>query len=89
MSVETMNGVVYQLRFGEMATTAGETKPSGNRYLFVMAVFDPARAAKYGGDAAAGEKLARDMSARFAGWSYVIPNQEFLQLRLKKKDVVQ
>ena len=89
MSVETVNGVVYQLRFGEVATTAGETKPSGNRYLFVMAVFDPARAAKYGGDAAAGEKQARDMSARFAGWYYVIPNQEFLQLRLKKKDVVQ
>ena len=89
MSVETVNGVVYQLRFGEVATTAGETKPSGNRYLFVMAVFDPARATKYGGDAAAGEKQARDMSARFAGWYYVILNQEFLQLRLKKKDVVQ
>lgn len=89
MSVETVNGVVYQLRFGEVATTAGETKPSGNRYLFVMAVFDAARAAKYGGDAALGEKQARDMSARFADWYYVITNQEFQQLRLKKKDVIQ
>lgn len=89
MSVETVNGVVYQLRFGEIATTAGETKPSGNRYLFVMAVFDPARAAKYGGDATLGERQAKDLSVRFADWYYVITNQEFLQLRLKKKDVVQ
>ena len=89
MSVETVNGVVYQLRFGEVATTPGDTKPSGNRYLFVMAVFDPARAAKYGGDAVAGERQAREMSARFADWYYVITNQEFQQLRLKKKDVIQ
>jgi hypothetical protein len=89
MSVETANGVVYQLRFGEVATTAGETKPSGNRYLFVTAVFDPARATKYGGDAAAGERQARDLSARFADWYYVITNQEFKELRLKKKDVLQ
>ena len=89
MAVDTVNGVVYQLRFGEVATTPGETKPSGNRYLFVMAVFDPARAQKYGGDAAAGERQAKDASARFADWYYVISNQEFLQLRLKKRDVVQ
>ena len=47
MSVDTVNGVVYQLRFGEVAPAQGESKPSGNRYLFAMAVFDPARAAKY------------------------------------------
>ena len=88
MSVETVNGVVYQLRFGEVATTPGDTKPSGNRYLFVTAVFDPARATKYGGDPAAGERQAKDLSARFADWYYVITNQEFLQLRLKKKDVL-
>lgn len=88
MSVDTVNGVVYQLRFGEVATTPGETKPSGNRYLFVTAVFDPARAAKYGGDAALGEKQARDLSTRFADWYYVISNQEFQALRLKKKDVL-
>jgi flagellar basal body rod protein FlgG len=88
MSIDTVNGVVYQLRFGEVATTAGETKPSGNRYLFVTAVFDPARATKYGGDPVAGERQAKDLSARFANWYYVITNQEFQQLRVKKKDVV-
>ena len=89
MSVETVNGVVYQLRFGEVATTPGDTRPSGHRYLFVMALFDPARAAKYGGDAVAGERQAKDLSARFADWYYVITNQEFQQLRLKKRDVTQ
>jgi hypothetical protein len=88
MSVETVNGVVYQLRFGGVAATQGEAKPSGNRYLFVLAIFDPARATKYGGDAAAGERQAKDLSARFADWYYVITNQEFQDLRLKKKDVV-
>lgn len=88
MSVDTVNGVVYQLRFGEVATTPGEAKPTGNRYLFVMAVFDPARATKYGGDAAAGERQAKELSARFADWYYVITSEEFQQLRLKKKDVV-
>ena len=88
MAVDTVNGLVYQLRFGEIATTPGETKPSGNRFLFVSAAFDPARAAKYGGDAALGERQAKDVAARFANWYYVITNQEFLQLRLKKKDVI-
>jgi hypothetical protein len=88
MSVDTVNGVVYQLRFGGVAATQGESKPSGNRYLFVMTVFDPARAAKYGGDAAVGERQAKDSAARFADWYYVITNDEFQQLRLKKKDVV-
>ena len=88
MSVDTVNGVVFQLRFGDVASTPGETKPSGNRYLFVTAIFDPQRAQKYSGDAAVGERQAKDLSARFAGWYYVIPNQEFLDLRLKKKDVL-
>lgn len=88
MAVDTVNGVVYQIRFGEVATMHGETKPSGNRYLFITAVFDPQRAQKYSGDPAMGERQAKDLSARFAGWYYIISNQEFLQLRLKKKDVL-
>ncbi len=88
MNIETANGMVLSLRFGEVATTAGETKPSGNRYLFPTAVFDEKRAAKYGGDAAAGERQAKDLANRFADWYYVISAQEFQQLRLKRGDLL-
>ena len=88
MSVETANGVVYSMRFGEVATSAGELKPAGNRYLFVTAIFDEKGAAKYGGDAAQGERSAKDLANKFADWYYVISPQEFQQLRLKKADVV-
>jgi hypothetical protein len=87
MSVETVNGLVYTLRFGEVATTPGETKPSGDRFLLLNVLFDEKRAARYGGDAAAGERLAKDLTNRFADWYYVISGAEFQQLRLKRKDV--
>jgi hypothetical protein len=88
MTVETANGVVLTLRFGEVATTAGETKPSGNRYLFPTAGFDEKRAAKYAGDAIAGERQAKELANRFADWYYVISGQEFNQLRIKKTDLL-
>jgi len=60
MVVETADGLLYSLRFGEVATTAGEAKPVAgggeNRYLFATVNFDAARAARYGGDAAAGAR---------------------------------
>jgi|HubBroStandDraft_1064217.scaffolds.fasta_scaffold00962_5 hypothetical protein len=83
MIVETVNGVVYSLRFGELAV--GDTKsgaPSDNRNLFVMVHFDPAKAAGYGGDAAAGERTARELTDRFADWYYVIGGKDFQNLRL-------
>jgi hypothetical protein len=77
---ETVNGLSYVLRFGEVAS-------GDDRYLFVTVSFDAARAAKYGGDAAAGERAARDLTARFSDWYYVISGADFQKLRLKRKDV--
>ena len=81
MIIETTNGVNYVLRFGELASTQGE-----NRYLFVIASFDPKRAAAYSGDAAAGERTAKELTAKFADWYYIISGQDFAKLRLRKKD---
>jgi hypothetical protein len=83
MTVETGNGLMYQLRFGEVA--AGDTKagaPSDNRTLFVMVHFDAAKAAAYGGDPGAGERTARELNDRFADWYYVIGGKDFQNLRL-------
>jgi hypothetical protein len=83
MTVETNNGLMYSLRFGEVA--AGDTKsgaPADNRTLFVMVHFDPAKAAAYGGDAGAGERTARELNDRFADWYYVISGKDFQNLRL-------
>jgi ABC-type multidrug transport system ATPase subunit len=47
-----------------------------------------ARAARYGGDAASGERRARELNNRFADWFYVIRGADFEKLRLKRRDVV-
>lgn len=83
MTVETNNGLMYSLRFGDVA--AGDTKSgpsSDNRNLFVMVHFDAAKAAAYGGAAAAGERAARELNDRFADWYYVISGKDFQSLRL-------
>jgi hypothetical protein len=83
MTVETINGLIYSLRFGEVA--AGDTKsgaPSDNRHLFVMVHFDKAKAASYGGDAAAGERATKELNDRFADWYYIISGKDFQTLRL-------
>jgi len=73
LTVETNNGLVYSLRFGEVA--AGDTRsgvPSDNRYLFVMVHSD-----------AAGESRATlELNDRFADWYYVISGKDFQDLRL-------
>jgi hypothetical protein len=86
MTVETNNGLMYSLRFGELA--AGDTKSgalSDNRNLFVMVHFDAAKAAAYGGDAGAGERTARELNDRFADWYYVIGGKDFQNLRLGRR----
>jgi hypothetical protein len=86
MTVETNNGLMYSLRFGDV--TAGDTKsgaPSDNRNLFVMVHFDAAKAAAYGGDAGAGERTARELNDRFADWYYVIGGKDFQNLRLGRE----
>ena len=45
MTVEMANGVAYQIRFGDVATTSSDVgKASGGRYLFVTTSWDAARA---------------------------------------------
>jgi hypothetical protein len=90
MSVEMANGVAYQIRFGDVAATGADAakSASGDRYLFVTATFDQARATKYGDTGGSGEKAARDLNARFADWFYVIGNGDFQKLRLKKAQVI-
>ena len=105
LAVETTDGLVYTLRFGEILTGQGETaaaapKPADgktgpkaagtqaeSRYLFVTVGHDAARAAKYQGDAMAGQRLARELTNRFADWYYVISGADFSRLRLKRKDL--
>ena len=73
-----------------MAATGSDTsKAAGaDRYLFVTASWDSARAAQYGDTTGAGERAARDLNARFADWFYVIANSDFQKLRLTKKQAL-
>ena len=81
--METVNGVSLVLRFGEIAATQGES-----RYLFVVSSFDAKRAAAYSGDAAAGERTAKELTAKFADWYYVIGGPDFAKLHVRRKDLV-
>lgn len=90
LSAETADGLVYVLRFGEVATSGGEVKSAGgrgeNRLLMVTVSYDAARAAKYGGDGAAGERRARELNQRFADWYYVISGADFEKLRPGRRE---
>lgn len=90
MTVETNNGLIYSLRFGEVAASVTKAgAPSDNRNLFVMVHFDPAKAAAYGGDGAAGDRTARELNDRFADWYYVIGGKDFQNLRLGRAATAQ
>ncbi len=78
MTVDTANGIVYTLRFGDVAGTT-----SDNRNLFVTTVFDKVRAATYGGPAESGERDAQYLNSRFANWYYIISSKDFEKLQLK------
>lgn len=90
--VETSRGLLYTLRFGEIvsggAVSAEEQEDSGtgqqDRYLFVTVSHSAERAAKYGGDAASGQRDAAYLSRKFADWYYVISGADFAQLRLRQ-----
>lgn len=90
LSAETADGLVYVLRFGEVATSGGEVKSAGgrgeNRFLMVTVNYDAARAAKYGGDGSAGDRRARELNQRFADWYYVIRGADFEKLRPGRKE---
>jgi hypothetical protein len=87
LTVEMANGVAYQIRFGDVATTASAEaakSAGGDRYLFVTTSWNQERAARYGDSSGAGEKAARDLNARFADWFYVISNADFQRLKPKQ-----
>ena len=90
MAVEMANGVIYTIRFGDVAAGGSENGKSGggDRYLFVTTSWDATRAAKYGDTSGAGEKASRDLNSRFADWFYVIANADFQKLRLTRKDLL-
>lgn len=90
MSVELGNGVSYHLRFGDVAASAEAAKAArgDNRYLFVTAHWDNARATKYGDTSGAGERMAKELNGRFAEWFYVIGGADFQKLRVRRADVM-
>jgi hypothetical protein len=88
MTVEMANGVAYQIRFGDVASTASDAGKSADRYLFVTTSWDAARASQYGDTSGVGEKAARDLNARFADWFYVISNADFQKLKATKSQVL-
>jgi hypothetical protein len=90
MSVEMANGVAYQIRFGDVATTSSDVaKAAGaDRYLFITTTWDGDRAAQYGDKSGAGERVSRDLNIRFADWFYTIANTDFQRLRVTKAQIV-
>jgi hypothetical protein len=96
--VDAGNGVSYTLRFGEIVSGQGEGKPVPadpakaaleNRYLWITAGYDAARAAKYGDGGTGGESLAASQRARFADWYYIISGADFQRLRPSRSALVE
>jgi hypothetical protein len=99
LQVHTKDGVMYTLRFGEVAFGQGtalsagdsvETRQPGqageNRYLMISASLDPAVK-----DAAVLKKAQErvdHLNGRFAKWYYVISASSFDSVHLKRKDLL-
>jgi hypothetical protein len=75
--VHTRSGIFYTLRFGEVAS--GSDAPQENRYLFIMAAYDPTSATAAG--PAGAERTIRLLHNRFAPWYYIISADDFSRLR--------
>jgi Domain of unknown function (DUF4340) len=99
LQVHTKDGVLYTLRFGEVAFGQGtalsagdsvETRKPGqtgeNRYLMISASLDPTVTDAKKVEAA--KKRVDDLNGRFAKWYYVISAQSFDSMHLKRKDLV-
>ena len=80
--VRTTRGIFHTLRFGEVAPGTAE-----NRYLFIMADFDP-QSARTPGRATEGADKVKLLRARFAPWYYVIAADSFAAIRLQRRDLV-
>ena len=94
--VDAANGVTYALRFGEVIAGQGEGKPElkdparaleANRFVWVMATYDAARAARYGGPGN-GQAVADAQAAKFSDWYYIISGADFQTLRPARTKLV-
>ncbi len=93
MVVDTKQGIVYTLRFGEIVrgasgTSTGDNKPEAqgqDRYVFITVHHDPKLEALYGTSArtAANQRRARSLGRRFADWYYIISGADFARLHGK------
>ncbi len=94
MLVETADGLVYVLRFGEIERGGlGETSEGGSgaagaqqgRYLLVTVSYDPNVERRYSPlqvGTSLGEQRAQRLNREFANWYYVISEEDFKRLRL-------
>ncbi|HET6350181.1 MAG TPA: DUF4340 domain-containing protein [Candidatus Krumholzibacteria bacterium] len=99
LQVHTKDGVLYTLRFGEVAFGQGTAVSAGdstethkpgqtgeNRYLMITTAVDPELKDAKAIDAA--RKRVDDLNGRFAHWYYVISANSFDSIHLKRKDLL-
>jgi hypothetical protein len=99
LQVHTKDGVMYTLRFGEVAFGQGTALSAGdsvqtrapgqtgeNRYLMISASIDPKLTDAKAKEAA--QKRVDDLNGRFAKWYYVISSSSFDSVHLKRKDLL-
>jgi hypothetical protein len=62
--------------------------PRENRYLFIMAAYDPSSASPPGRSTEEGEQRIALLRARFSPWYYIISADDFSKLRPTRADLV-
>lgn len=94
--VRTDSGVVFQLRFGDVVPDAGPSSSQAdtgtrtsavNRYLMISAGFDSTVTPGAPPSADVQSRLAL-LRTRFAQWYYVISEDSFKNIRLRRDDLV-
>ena len=100
--VETKNGLLYALRFGEIASSAAaasaatgasqdeQDSKNERRYVFITVDYSAARAKQYndGEDPGdEGKELGDELRNRFADWYYVISAADFNKLRPSRREL--
>lgn len=90
--VHTTSGIFFTLRFGRIVTEAVEALGRGSspaqslRYLFISANVEPPAADRQ--VSASVQNQLAVLRARFAPWYYVISNDDFLKIRLLRRELV-
>ncbi len=99
LQVHTKDGVMYTLRFGEVAFGQGTALSAGdsvvtrqpgqtgeNRYLMISASLDPQLKGEK--EIKAAQERVDNLNGRFAKWYYVISAESFDSIHLKRKDLL-